>query len=177
MIYFITGNKDKFNEAKAIIPELEQLEIDLPEIQSLDPHEVIRAKLEAAKMHHSGDFVVEDTSVELECLNGFPGPLVKSFLSALGTDGITGVTKRYEDNKVTARTIIGFMSGEKVEFFEGSLKGQIVHARGDQDFAWGPIFQPDGYNKTFGEMSREEKNSISMRGVAFRKLRDYLEKL
>ena len=58
---------------------------------------------------------------------------------------------------------------------EGILTGEIVAARGDKDFGWGPIFQPEGNKKTFGEMERDEKHAISMRGIAARKLKDFLQ--
>lgn len=175
-IYFITGNENKFSEAKKILPVIEQLEIDLPEVQGIDSRLIIEAKLLAASEHHSGAFVVEDTSLELECLNGLPGPLIKWFEKKIGNDGLVDIAKRFGNPKVVARTVIGFKSGGDIRYFEGSLEGQIVESRGDQDFGWGPIFQPSGFKKTFGELSREEKNSISMRKVAFEQLKRYLSR-
>lgn len=84
MIYFITGNKNKFEEVRAILPDAEQLDIDLPEIQEIDAHGIIRAKLHAAFAHEEGEFIVEDLSFYLECLNGLPGPLIKWFLKTIG---------------------------------------------------------------------------------------------
>lgn len=174
-LYFITGNKNKFSEAKAIIPDIEQLEIDLPEIQDLDAHKIISAKLHEAFHHHKGQFIVEDTSLYLSCLNGLPGPLVKWFLETIGAKGLYDITHRFGNNKAEAKTIIGYAkSSEEVHFFEGVLAGQIVKPRGDKDFGWGPIFQPDGHDKTFGEMERQEKYTVSMRGMAFKKLKDQL---
>ena len=62
MIYFLTGNARKFQEFQTLLDPIviEQLETDLPEIQSLDPHEVIRAKLETARQHYSGTFIVRN---------------------------------------------------------------------------------------------------------------------
>ena len=62
-LYFITTNADKFEEAKAIVPELEQLDIELPEIQELDPKLIIRKKLEAAFLHKDSALVVDDTAL------------------------------------------------------------------------------------------------------------------
>jgi inosine/xanthosine triphosphate pyrophosphatase family protein len=77
-IYFITGNKNKFAEVKNMLPEVEQLELDLEEIQEFDAHKVIQAKMkEAFKHYKSGDaFIIEDTSLYLDGLNGLPGPLI-----------------------------------------------------------------------------------------------------
>ncbi len=71
-IYFITGNKNKFEEAKSVIPELQQLDIDLPEIQEIDAKTIIKAKLAEAFRYKQSEFIVEDTSLYLDCLNGLP---------------------------------------------------------------------------------------------------------
>ena len=82
-LYFITGSKGKFAEVQLIIPNLKQLNIDLPEIQELDPKKIIEAKLQSAFEHRSGEFIVEDTSLYLDCLNGLPGPLIKWFIKTI----------------------------------------------------------------------------------------------
>ena len=60
--------------------DLEQFDIDLPEIQEIDAHKVVKAKLEAALAHHEGPFIVDDVSVRCGALNGLPGPFIKWFL-------------------------------------------------------------------------------------------------
>ena len=171
-IYFITGNENKFREAKSILPNLKQIKLDLPEIQELDPKKIIEAKLEAAFAHHAGPFVVEDTSVVIESLGGLPGPFIKWFEKALGNEGIA---KLVGSSKARVTTMLGFARelGNTV-FFEGHIEGDIVFPRGEQDFGWGPIFQPEGRGKTFAEISPEEKLAISNRGQAFRKLKEFL---
>ena len=82
-LYFITGSKGKFTEVQFIIPNLKQLNIDLPEIQELDARKIIEAKLQSAFEHHAGEFIVEDTSLYLDCLNGLPGPLIKWFIKTI----------------------------------------------------------------------------------------------
>ncbi len=175
--FFITGNQGKFGEASKIIPELEQKDIDLVEIQSLDPKVIIQSKLEEAKKNIQGNIVVEDGSLYIESLNGLPGPLIKWFMKALDNDGLYKITESLESNKAIAKVIIGvsFESGI-IEFFEGSISGVIVSPRGENGFSWDKIFMPDGYDKTFAEMMIEEKNEISMRKIAFQKLKDYINK-
>lgn len=175
MIYFITGNKDKFIEASEIIPNLEQLDLDLPEIQELDPREIIKEKLNEATKHHSGEFIVDDTSVYLEGLNGLPGPLIKWFLKSLGRQGIYEMCEKLGNFKAIAKTVIGYSNGDEILFFEGELNGEIVKPQGD-NFGWDPIFKPEGHEKTLALMSVEERNKIKMRGQALRKLKDYLNK-
>ena len=70
MLYFITGNKNKFQEFQEILgkDQIEQLDIDLPELQEIDPYKIIRHKLQEALKHHSGPLVIEDTSFSMECL-------------------------------------------------------------------------------------------------------------
>ena len=175
MLYFITGNKNKFAEVKAILPEVKQLDIDLPEIQDIDPHKIIKAKLQAAFDHAQGEFIVEDTSLYLDCLNGLPGPLIKWFLQTIGNDGLSNLAEKLGNNKAIAKTIIGYAKNpEKVHFFEGVIKGKIVKPQGETTFGWDPIFLPDGYEKTFAQMDKEEKNKISMRRQALNKLKEFL---
>lgn len=176
MIYFITGNKNKFEEVKTILSEVEQLDIDLPEIQEVDAREIVRNKLKEAFHHATGEFMVEDTSLYLDCLGGLPGPLIKWFLKTLGNDGLAEIAEKLGNNKAEAKTIIGYARNrEEIYFFEGVIQGRIVKPRGETNFGWDPIFLPDGYEKTFAEMSREEKNAISMRRNALNKLNEFLQ--
>jgi non-canonical purine NTP pyrophosphatase (RdgB/HAM1 family) len=170
-IQFITGNKNKFAEAQKIISNLEQLDVDLPEIQEIDAKKVIEAKLQEAKNLFEGEFVVEDTSLYLDCLNGLPGPLIKWFEKTIGNNGIFDIVQKYDNYKAQAKTMVGYIDENgKMEFFEGIIDGTIVKPTGDTDFGWDPIFVPKGQNKTFAQMNQEEKNKISMRKIAFKKL-------
>lgn len=175
-LYFITGSKNKFAEVQAYIPSVEQLEINLPEIQSLDPHEILRAKLEEARKHHGGEYMVEDTSLYFDGMNGLPGPFIKWFVEALSVGGLASLAEKYGSG-ATAKTLIGYADEKgEVEFFEGELPGTIVQPRnGSTAFGWDDIFVPNGETKAFSEMSSEEKNAISMRGKAAQKLKLYLD--
>jgi non-canonical purine NTP pyrophosphatase (RdgB/HAM1 family) len=173
-LHFITGNQGKLKEVQSILGDVVALDIDLVEIQSLDAHEIIRAKLEEARKHHKGKLIVEDTSLYFDGLNGLPGPLIKWFMKSIGNDGLMKIVQNLDNNRAEAKTVIGYSnaSGE-VSFFEGSVFGTIVTPRGT-GFGWDPIFMPDGQTKTFGEMTAEEKNSLSMRRLAVEKLREFL---
>ena len=173
-LYFITGNSKKFEEASAIIPGISKLDIDLPEIQELDPRKIIEEKLKEARKVHSGEFFCEDTSVYINCLNGFPGPLIKWLKKSIEIDGIYELVSKYKDRSAVAKTIIGYSNGKTIKFFEGEITGKIVSPKGKRDFGWDPIFEPDGKNKTMAEMTTEEKNLISMRRKALEKLKEYL---
>ncbi len=174
-IYFVTGNPHKFREAKALLPQLEQVEFDLPEEQSLDPQLVIRKKLEVAKTKHDGPLIVEDTSLYLDGLNGFPGPLIKWMAQAVSNDGIYQLCQRIHNTGAVAKTVIGYDDGETVQFFEGEIHGEIVKPYGNEGFGWDEIFRPNGLSETFAEMGDEFKPEFSMRTHAFNQLSDYLQ--
>lgn len=175
MLYFITGNENKFEEAQAILGDLERLDIDLPEIQEIDAKEIVKAKLIEALNHTKGEFIVEDTSLYLDSLNGLPGPLIKWFLQTTGREGLARIAQSFDNNKASAKTIIGYgKSHEEIYFFEGEIKGNIIASRGETNFGWDPIFQPEGFTQTFAEMGKEEKNKISMRKVALEKLKEFI---
>lgn len=175
-ILFITGNKNKLAELRAFIPGIEQLDIDLNEIQTTDAKAIIEAKIKEAYQHHQGTFIVEDTSLYFESLNGLPGPLIKWFIKSLGREGLYNLAHNSGNVKATAKTLIGLSNGpDDIHYFEGSIGGKIVFPRGETAFGWDPIFQPEGYNQTFAEMSPDQKNEISHRRRAVDKLLEYLK--
>lgn len=174
-LFFVTGNNHKFHEAQALLPQLRRVVFDLPEEQSLDPQLVITKKLEVARQQHDGPLIVEDTSLYLEGLNGFPGPLIKWMLQAVGNQGIYDLCQSIHNRQAIARTVIGYDNGEAIQFFTGETEGQIVAPYGNDGFGWDQIFQPDGLQETFAEMGDEFKPEFSMRTRAFEQLRQYLQ--
>ena len=112
----------------------------------------------------------------MDAIPGLPGPLVKWFLETIGVKGLAEVAFKLGNTRAKAKTIIGYATGsEKIHFFEGEVVGSIVEPRVDTGFGWDLIFIPEGYTKTFAEMTQEEKNTISMRGKAAQKLAEFLE--
>jgi len=109
-------------------------------------------------------------------LNGLPGPLIKWFLKTIGLHGLYQMTEKFNNFKAQAKTIIGYAdhNGE-IHYFEGVVEGNIVAPKAKSDFGWDPIFNPDGYTKSFAEMTKEEKNEISHRRKAVDKLKEFLE--
>ena len=104
-----------------------------------------------------------------------PGPFIKWFLQTLKPAGIAELAAKIGNNSATAKSIVGYVNSEgKMHFFEGVQEGSIVSPRGDKDFGWGPIFQPVGDNRTFGEIDRDEKYKTSMRAIAVQKLSIFL---
>ena len=184
--HFITSNPGKFKEAQAIIPKLQRLDLDLPEIQEIDPKKIIKHKLLTAQKllaqetqnqpTELGGIVVGDTSLSLSALDGLPGPLIKWFLKAMGPSELAEIARQKQNNRAIAKVMLGYADAQgDIHFFEGKISGQIVDPRGDSGFGWDKIFQPNGHDKTFAEMSLAEKNKISMRKQAFEKLKKYLD--
>lgn len=176
MLYFITGNKNKYIEAKEVVSEMEQLDIDLPEIQESDAKEVIKFKLQEAQKHQQSELVVEDISLHLDCLNGLPGPLIKWFIRAMGVKGIADMAEKLGQTSAQAKALLGYSKDGEIYFFEALVKGQIVQPRGEYGFGWDPIFQPEGFNKTYAEVPTEEKVKIKMekpRHLVFKELKKF----
>lgn len=176
-LFFVTGNRNKFLEAREIISDLVQINLDLKEIQEIDAHRIIEEKLKEARKHAAGCFIVEDTSLYLSCLKGLPGPLIKWFIETIGNEGLYNIAKSFKNFDAKAKTVIGYCNKQgKIYFFESCAEGKIVKPTTKKSFGWDNIFKPSGYKKTFAEMSLEEKTKISMRARALRKLKIFLEK-
>ncbi len=175
-LLFITGNEGKFKEVKTALSFVKQFNIDLPEIQETDSRKIIKFKLLEALKHKNAGFIVEDTSLYLDCLNGLPGPLIKWFLGSIGDKGIYELTRKFRNNNAQAKTIFGYAENEdKIHFFEGIISGSIVLPQGERGFGWDRIFLPDGHKKTFAQMNLDEKNAVSMRKIALDKLKHFLD--
>ncbi|MBN2052738.1 RdgB/HAM1 family non-canonical purine NTP pyrophosphatase [Candidatus Woesearchaeota archaeon] len=177
-LYFVTGNKEKFREVRDILKgfDVEQLEIDLPELQG-EPDEIVKEKVRLAAEKTSKAVFVEDTSLCFNALNGLPGPYIKGFLRKMGLTGLYELANKYKDRGAVAMVSIGYCEpGNEPLVFQGRIRGIIVSPAGDTRFQWDQIFMPEGYSKRFSEMTLEEKNKISHRKLAFEEFRKWLEK-
>ncbi len=175
-LYFVTGNENKLREAREILGDVEGLKTDLAEIQELDLRKIIEAKLEEALKTGKDNVFAEDVSFGLDCLNGFPGPLIKWMLEAVGRRGIYDVCKKYDNFGVTVKAMIGLSSKGKITFFEGGIKGKVCPPKGESGFGWDPIFIPEGHTKSFAEMTGNEKNKISHRRKVLEKMKEHITK-
>lgn len=176
-ILFITGNPNKLREARLIIPELEGCEIDLPEIQELDTKKIIELKLhEAIKQKPTTELIVEDQSLTIDGMNGLPGPFIKWFDKSLKMEGLYKLALKMGNQSTEAKTTIGYCDKKgRIKFFEATIKGKIVSPRGSIGWGWDYVFQPEGHKKTFAQMTMEQKNELSMRMMALKKLKKYLK--
>jgi len=184
-VTFVTGNKKKLEEVQRILSEFKDgklpftitsHKLDLPELQG-EPIDIAKAKCALAAKDLDGPVITEDTSLCFDALNGLPGPYIKWFLEKCGHEGLNQMLAGYEDKGAYAQTMVAFCAGpgEEIHVFDGRTHGQIVNARGKLDFGWDPIFEPDeGDGKTYAEMTKDEKDSISHRSRAFTYLREFL---
>jgi XTP/dITP diphosphohydrolase len=122
----------------------------------------------------------DDSGLEVDVLNGEPGIYSARYAGRYNDhqaninkvlDGLKGITNR----KAHFRTVISLIWYGNEHFFEGTVKGTIRNEQsGTKGFGYDPIFEPDGYNITFAEMSLDEKNRISHRAIAIEKLVAFL---
>ena len=176
-ISLVTGNSHKAEELRQVLPELVQVDIDLPEVQAIDSCEVIAAKLmEARKRLCIGVIVVEDTALHLACLNGFPGALIKWLLASVDCGGVYDLCHKMENYRAEARTVLGYLpeGSEEPFFVDACLQGTISPPRGTRGFGWDKIFMPDGNNKTLAEMDVAELQATKMRRKAAEELASHL---
>jgi len=168
----VTSNPGKFAEARRLAgPALGAVEVDLPEIQSLDLLAVLRHKGEEAWRRLQRPLVVEEAGLDLAALGGFPGPLVKWMLEAAGAATIARTALALGDARAVARAALYYRDPERILIVEGSTAGALVlPPRGDHGFGWDPVFRPEGHDRTFGELAGPEKDALSHRGKAWRQL-------
>lgn len=176
-VTFVTGNAKKLEEVRAILGNsipFQSLKIDLPELQG-EPEEISKEKARLAAIQVNGPVLVEDTCLCFNALNGLPGPYIKWFLQKTGHEGLNNLLAAYEDKSAYAMCVFSLALGPAIEpmTFVGKTLGKIVPARGPMDFGWDPIFQPEGYELTYAEMPKEEKNKISHRSRALALVRSH----
>ncbi|KAG1805755.1 inosine triphosphate pyrophosphatase-like protein [Suillus variegatus] len=180
---FVTGNHNKLKETKHILSqgtpiELDSQDLDIPELQGTT-QEVAIAKCRRAAELLGKPCITEDTALCFVAYDGLPGPYIKHFMKTLGHEGLNNMLVGFPTKDAYALCTFAYSAGPGTEpiLFEGRTDGTIVPARGPGDFGWDPIFQPKGFDQTYAEMSKEQKNVISHRYLALVKLRVYLATL
>ncbi len=187
-IIFATNNAHKLAEVAEVLGPNFQLVTprdcgiteDIPETaDTLEGNALQKARY--LKEKTGLDCFADDTGLEVEALGGAPG--VRS--ARYATDGhdfeannrlLLRNLEGEENRHARFRTVIALLEGDKETLFEGVVKGEITLSHsGSEGFGYDPIFRPEGSERTFAEMSSAEKNAISHRGRAVKKLVDYLK--
>ena len=178
-IWMATSSDDKYTEAREVLAEfgveLGRIDVEKIEIQAEDPVEIVEYSLR--QMEDDGRVVVmEDAGIFIEHLGGFPGPYSSYVLKRLDNPGILKLMEGVEDRRAHYQSGVAIRRGDEISSFRGYVRGTIAESiRGTGGFGYDPIFIPEeGNGRTFGEMTDDEKNSISHRARAFRKLGEQL---
>jgi non-canonical purine NTP pyrophosphatase (RdgB/HAM1 family) len=172
----VTGNENKLREWQRQMPAdvtLTSMDIDLPEIQSDDPEEIVADKAKRAYAVAGVPVVVEDVSASLEHLNGLPGPFIKFFMKRLGNDALYQLAN-HESEAATITCAVAYYDGENLITLRGDVDGTIVAPRGTDGFGFDSTFVPDGHDKTYAEMTGQEKDAVSHRQKAIKMFVDTL---
>ena len=190
-IVFATNNKHKLQEIREIVGDKltisSLLDIgcteDIPENEpTLEGNALAKARY--VKEHYGYDCFADDTGLEVEALNGQPGVRSARYAPGEGHDSQANMKLLLENMKdkqnrsARFRTVIALIVDGKEQLVEGIVNGYITQQpSGTEGFGYDPVFVPEGFEKTFAMMTSEEKNNISHRGRATRKLLDILKNL
>lgn len=185
-IHYVTSNVTKFEEAQHILVDEHHKghftfihsPIHLTEIQGTT-EEIAFHKVKEAYSILKKPVIIDDISVSFPCLNGLPGPYIRTFLEVLQEEGIWDLISRYNDHRCSCLCTIAFFQDDMhtARLFEGKTSGTCVPPRGTLrhgTHSWNSIVQPDGHDRTFAEMTLKEVSTISPRNKALEKLKTYL---
>jgi XTP/dITP diphosphohydrolase len=196
-LVFVTNNNDKLKEINNLLGDsfiLKSLK-DLgfkDEIPEIYPTLEQNASAKAFYIYErfSVDCFADDTGLEVFSLNNQPGVFSGRFaeldkkekfrnkqeLSEANIDKLLKLLKDIDSRKARFRTVISLLIKGKETLFEGVINGEIIRERrGENGFGYDPVFIPEGFSQTFAEMTMDEKNKLSHRAIAFRKLVEYLK--
>tara|TARA_Y100000996_G_scaffold138210_1_gene105311 strand:- start:3928 stop:4509 length:582 start_codon:yes stop_codon:yes gene_type:complete len=185
-ICFVTGNKNKLQEIQQLLFSFKIISLhdlnffdDIPETENtIEGNAFLKANFINNKFNI--DCFSDDTGLFIDSLDGLPGVKSARFAgeNSNSEENISLVLKSLENKKsrsATFKTVICLIVNNRKHFFEGSVPGTITEQKsGESGFGYDPIFIPFGYNKTFSEMTIEEKNLISHRSKAVQKLIKFL---
>ncbi|WP_010479481.1 XTP/dITP diphosphatase [Thermococcus zilligii] len=176
---FITSNPGKVMEAREYLEplgiEVYQVKIGYPEIQADTLEEVAEYGARWIAERFKEPFFLDDSGLFIEALNGFPGVYSAYVYRTIGIKGILKLMEGLNDRRAYFKSVIAYWDGE-LHTFEGRVDGEITtEPLGSGGFGFDPIFRPEGFEKTFAEMTTEEKNRISHRGRALKAFATWLK--
>tara|TARA_B100000787_G_scaffold30665_2_gene20563 strand:- start:20598 stop:21182 length:585 start_codon:yes stop_codon:yes gene_type:complete len=186
-LVFATNNLNKLKEVQEILSNSIEI-LSLKDVDCFDDIEETEITLEGnAKL--KANYITEkfgyncfadDTGLEVDALNGKPGVYSARYAGNLrnSEENMRKILKKLDgktNRKAQFRTVVALNLENKQYIFEGICKGEILKEKvGDGGFGYDPIFSPNGFSDSFAEMSSEEKNKISHRGIAIHKLANFL---
>lgn len=188
-LVFATHNAHKLEEVKDIVKDNFEI-VSLTDIGCFEDIEEngstlldnARIKARYVKEKYGYDCFADDTGLEVDTLDGAPGVFSARYAGGDGHDSQANVRKLMRemdgttDRKAHFRTVIVLLFDGKEYVFDGRIDGFITFApQGNEGFGYDPVFQPEGFNMTFAQMSMVAKSEISHRGRALKKLCEFLK--
>lgn len=189
-IVFATNNKNKIYEIQSMLPR----DIEIISLESINCQEDIEetastiegnAILKANYITQKYGYYcfADDTGLEVEVLNNEPGVLSARYAGNQknSNDNMNKLLENLKDEpnrKARFKTVICLNFNNQQHLFEGICAGEITKEKsGNCGFGYDPIFRPDGFSKTFAELTLESKNEISHRGIATKKLIKFIQNI
>ena len=188
-LVFASNNKNKIKEIQLLVSDTIQIlsleEIgcteDIPETaDTIEGNAILKANYVTEKFGFN--CFADDSGLEVDALNGEPGVFSARYAGEPkndenNIDKLLANLKEIENKKANFKTVICLNLNGKQQLFTGIINGQIIAERvGTNGFGYDPIFVADGYQKTFAELTLEEKSNISHRGIAVKQLITFLQK-
>ena len=189
-LVFASNNKNKIQEIQALVPNTIQIVSledigcfeDIPETaDTIEGNAILKANYVTEKYGY--DCFADDTGLEVEALNGAPGVYSARYAGEQkdandNMDKLLSELKDKSNRKANFKTVIALNLNGEQNLFTGIINGKIIEEKiGTKGFGYDPIFVADGFDKTFAELSMEEKSTISHRGIAVKELILFLQKL
>lgn len=187
-LVFASNNKNKIREIQLLVPsfiEIVSLEEigcfdDIPETaDTIEGNAILKANYVTQKFGFN--CFADDSGLEVDALNGAPGVYSARYAGEPKDDNrniekLLENLKGENNPKANFKTVICLNINGEQHLFTGIINGKIIDKKiGRNGFGYDPVFVADGYDRTFAELSIEEKSSISHRGIAVRKLVGFLD--
>lgn len=188
-LVFASNNKNKIQEIQVLVPNTIQIVSledigcteDIPETaDTIEGNAILKANYVTEKYGY--DCFADDTGLEVEALNGAPGVYSARYAGEQkdandNMDKLLSELKDKSNRKANFKTVIALNLKGKQNLFTGIINGKIIDEKiGTNGFGYDPIFVADGYEKTFAELTMEEKSTISHRGIAVKELILFFQK-
>ncbi len=188
-LVFATHNKHKLEEVKQLLDESVEL-LSLTDIQCFDDIPETKQTLEenasdkARYVYEKYGYncFADDTGLEVEALQMKPGVFSARYAgehknSDDNMNKLLLEMHKIKNRNARFRTVISLIVDGYEKRFEGIVNGTILENKyGEKGFGYDPVFQPKGYSQSFAQLPLDQKNKISHRGLAVKKLTDYLKK-
>ena len=177
-ICFVTSNKVKLSEFQEFFKplgiEVEQIDLDVPEIKYENVADVAIEKARYAAKETGKLVVVEDTGLYINALKGFPGACAKFVFFTIGLEGVLKLLSGAKDRSAEFRAAIATAEpGKEPKVFLGVARGRIAEAPQGAGYGYDPLFVPEGRTKSFAE-EYDVKQGVSHRAEALKKFASYI---